>query len=209
MKKINLNILLFIFVTTLITSCVKDDDYVTPTVKDYIFFEDFAGDPLGSGSNEIPVNLENWINFNINGTTKVWHSRTANYNGDVYKEHAQFSSFYSSSSSEQDEVWLISPEFDSNAMFSFINAKDFDNGDVLKAFVTTDFDGTTAGIATATWQELEINLPDGNDNYVDGGDFDLSIYNSPKVRVAFKYTGKKTGGPTTTCFIDNISIYKK
>ena len=86
----------------------------------------------------------------------------------------------------------------------------FANGYPLKAMISTDYDGTTAGIATATWTELPFTKPTVNDVSVRSGAIDLSGYTtSDNVRIAFKYTGSKTtGGITTTLQLDNIKITK-
>ena len=78
----------------------------------------------------------------------------------------------------------------------------------LQVFISTNYDGSTAGISTATWTPLTFATPSANDVIVSSGNIDISAYNSNNVRIAFKYTGSKTGGVTTTCQLDNIKITK-
>ena len=195
--------------TSVLTSCVGDDDYVIPTVYEYAFNEAFSSSPTGSGSVEVPIALEGWVNHNASTSTppssRLWHART--FNSDIY---AEFSSFYSTTGTN-DVAWLITPAIDLSAssgeMLSFTIKTRFSNGYPLTAFVSTDFDGTTAGIATATWTPLTFTTPTGDDVIVSSGNIDLSAYQSDNVRIAFKYTGSKAG-VTTTLQLDNIKITK-
>ena len=77
----------------------------------------------------------------------------------------------------------------------------------MTAFISTDYDGTTGGIATATWTPLTFTTPSTDDVFVNSGNIDLSAYESDNVRIAFKYTGSKSG-VTTTLQLDNIKITK-
>jgi hypothetical protein len=108
-------------------------------------------------------------------------------------------------------AWLITPAIDLTATtgetLAFNTKTRFANGYPLTAFISTDYDGTTAGIATATWTPLTFTAPTANDVFVSSGNIDLSSYESDNVRIAFKYTGSKTG-VTTTLQLDNIKITK-
>ena len=83
----------------------------------------------------------------------------------------------------------------------------FTNGYPLTVFVSTNYDGTTAGIATATWTPIAFTAPTANDVFVNSGNIDLSSYENSNVRIAFKYTGSKAG-VTTTLQLDNVKITK-
>jgi hypothetical protein len=195
--------------TSALTSCVGDDDYVIPTVYSYAFNEGFETSTTGSGSVEVPITLEGWINYNGSTSTPVssrlWHARTFSNN-----IHAEFSSFYSATGTN-DVAWLITPELDLTAttgeVFSFATKTRFANGYPLTVFISTDYDGTTVGIATATWTPLAFTAPTTNDVFVSSGNIDLSSYESDNVRIAFKYTGSKAG-VTTTLQLDNVKITK-
>lgn len=195
--------------SSLLTSCVGDDDYAIPTVFSYAFNEGFGSAPTGSGSTEVPIALEGWVNYNASTSTptstRLWHART--FSDNIY---AEFSSFYSTSGTN-DVAWLITPAIDltatSGEMLSFTTKTRFSNGYPMTAFISTDYDGTTAGIATATWTPLTFATPSTDDVFVNSGNIDLSTYESNNVRIAFKYTGSKSG-VTTTCQLDNIKITK-
>lgn len=190
--------------TSALTSCVGDDDYAIPTVFSYAFNEGFETSTTGSGSVEVPISLEGWVNYNATAT-RLWHART--FDDNIY---AEFSSFYSATGTN-DVAWLITPAIDltasSGEMLSFTTKTRFTNGYPLTAFVSTDYDGTTAGIATATWTPLTFTAPTANDVFVGSGAIDISEYESDNVRIAFKYTGSKAG-VTTTLQLDNIKITK-
>jgi|SRR6218665_1767378 len=201
-------IFLVALTSSVLTSCVGDDDYAIPTVYDYIFNEGFSTSPTGSGATEVPIALTGWVNYNTTNnpaTPRLWHART--FSSNIY---AEFSSFYSLAGSN-DTLWLITPAIDltqtSGEMLSFITKTRFANGYPLTAFVSTDYDGTTAGIATATWTPLTFTAPTADDVFTNSGNIDLSGYNSANVRIGFKYTGSKSG-VTTTLQLDNIKISK-
>lgn len=195
--------------TSALTSCVGDDDYVIPTVYTYAFNEGFETSTTGSGSVEVPITLEGWVNYNGSTSTPVssrlWHART--FSNNIY---AEFSSFYSATGTN-DVAWLITPELDLTAttgeVLSFVTKTRFTNGYPLTVFISTDYDGTTSGIATATWTPLAFTAPTTNDVFVSSGNIDLSSYESDNVRIAFKYTGSKAG-VTTTLQLDNVKITK-
>ncbi len=195
--------------TSVLTSCVGEDDYSIPRVVEYALTEGFNGITPGSGSTEIPVELTGWVNHNASSSTPVssrlWHART--FDNNIY---AEFSSFYSVTGTN-DEAWLITPAIDltgtTGEALSFSTKTRFANGYPLTAFVSTDYDGTTAGIATATWTSLPFTAPTANDVFVSSGAIDISAYESDNVRIAFKYTGSRAG-VTTTLQLDNIKITK-
>ena len=199
---------LVVLTSSVLTSCVGDDDYAIPTVYDYLFTEGFSTSPIGSGSTEVPIALTGWVNYNTTNqpsTPRLWHARAFAGNN-----HAEFSSFYSVAGSN-DTAWLITPAIDLTAttgeMLSFTTKTRFANGYPLTAFISTDYDGTTAGIATATWTPITFEKPTADDVLVNSGNIDLSTLESNNVRIAFKYTGSKSG-VTTTLQLDNIKISK-
>ena len=195
--------------TSALTSCVGDDDYVIPTVYTYAFNEGFETSTTGSGSVEVPITLEGWVNYNGSTSSPVsarlWHART--FSNNIY---AEFSSFYSATGTN-DVALLITPELDLTAttgeVLSFVTKTRFANGYPLTVFISTDYDGTTSGIATATWTPLAFTAPTTNDVFVSSGNIDLSSYENDNVRIAFKYTGSKAG-VTTTLQLDNVKITK-
>lgn len=203
MKNIFLKITLAIVALGSFLSCDEAETDI-PTVFNYAFNEGFSTSPTGSGSIEVPIALTGWVNYNATAS-RLWHGRT--FSGDIY---AEFSSFYSASGTS-DVAWLITPAIDltnsTGEILSFNTKTRFANGYPLTAFVSTDYDGTTAGISTATWTPLVFTAPTADDVKVNSGNIDVSSYNSNNVRIAFKYTGSKSG-VTTTCQLDNVKITK-
>ena len=134
--------------TSALTSCVGDDDYVIPTVYSYAFNEGFETSTTGSGSTEVAISLEGWVNYNASTSTpissRLWHART--FDDNIY---AEFSSFYSTTGTN-DVAWLITPAIDLTAstgeILSFATKTRFSNGYPMTAFISTDYDGTTTGI---------------------------------------------------------------
>ena len=196
------------FSLTLFTSCVNEDDFDIPTLKPVVFSEDFESITTGSGSNEVPVALDGWVNTNTTGP-RVWAGKS--FNGTKF---AEFSSYYSTTSSD-DDVWLITKTIDLsnsvNEVLSFSSINRFYNGSVLKVYISEDYDGTIPGIDTATWTELNPILPTSsaqNDLKISSGPIDVSSFNGTNVRIAFRYQGSKAANPTTTFQLDDIKIYE-
>lgn len=190
--------------SSVLTSCVGDDDYVIPTVFEYAFNEGFETSPTGSGSVEVPITLDGWVNYNAT-STRLWHART--YSNNIY---AEFSSNFSATGSN-DEAWLITPAIDltksTGEALSFVTKTRYSNGYPLTVLVSTNYDGTTAGIGTATWTPITFTAPTTNDVFVSSGQIDISAIESNNVRIAFKYKGSKAG-ITTTLQLDNVKITK-
>lgn len=206
------NILKIVFLLALtssvLTSCVKEDDFDIPPIKQLILSEGFETSTTGSGSTEVPISIEGWLNFNTStNSTRLWHARIFSSN-----KYAEFSSFFSANGTN-DEAWLITPALDlttsENELFSFDTKIRFWQGAALTVFISEDYDGTQAGLTTATWTELNPVLPVSGqeDVFVNSGNIDLSAYNSQNVRIAFKYTGSKAG-VTTTYQLDNIKVFE-
>ena len=182
------NILKIVFLLALtssvLTSCVKDDDFDIPNLIPG-FIENF--DDIDFNQN---FDYEGWTNFAETGT-KLWIERDFNDDG-----YIQFSSFQSNEPSNIG--WAITPavnldEFD-GAKFSFESASNFvDNpNNKLEVFISSDFDGTD--VLGATWTPLSAVVANNTTNgyiYIPSGDIDLSAY-SGTIHIAFKVTGNGT-----------------
>ncbi|MBD3724513.1 MAG: choice-of-anchor J domain-containing protein [Flavobacteriaceae bacterium] len=119
-----------------------------------------------------------------------------------------------SSGNQNNEDWLISPAIDlsSNtfAILTFDTSTRF-TGPALEAYISTDYDGTSAP-STATWTQLTgFNLP----VYTSGsytswsagasGGINISSYTgNSNVRVAFKYTS--TTAAAAAWELDNVKV---
>jgi hypothetical protein len=81
----------------------------------------------------------------------------------------------------------------------------------LEVFVSTNFDGTEGGIASATWEAIDavIAHPDITDDwfdFVDSGSIDLSSYTGT-LYIAFKYTGSDTMNLNTSMHVENVAVF--
>ena len=211
MKNIFLKpILLLTLCLAVFSSCVKEDDFAIPTLKPVLFAQDFEEIAVGSGSNEVAINLDGWVNANLgSGAPRVWSGKSFSNN-----KFAEFSSFYAPSGTS-DDVWLITSSIDlsvaTNKIFSFTSVNRFYNGSVLKVYISEDYDGTVAGITNANWIELNPILPTSSaqdDDRIASGPIDISSFNGTNVRIAFRYQGSKSSNPTTTFQLDDIKIYE-
>ncbi len=196
-------------ILTVFTSCVAEDDYVLPAYKKVVLSENFESSPHGSGSNEVPVNLEGWVNVNLGTGNRVWAVKQFSNN-----KFAEFSSFYSVAP-EVDETWLITPEINLSGTsygLSFTTQARFHNHNNLTVVISTDYDGTPEGISTATWEPLEAfisgSAENNNNIFTSSGTIDLDAYHNSVVRIGFKYVGSKGANQTTTYQLDNITIFE-
>lgn len=184
--------------------CTGDEEI--PPYKAQFFAQTFESHPVGSGSNEVAINIPGWTNVNTLGP-RVWSCKEFDDSN-----FAEFSSFYSATTTLNDEAWLITSKLDfTKTIKETLNFKceaRFSNGAELKVLVSTDFDGTTAGVATATWTEVPVTLPTVDNVFVSSGLTDLSAFESDNVYIAFRYKGSKPGGKTTTFQIDNIKLFE-
>ncbi|MDT0294787.1 DUF5689 domain-containing protein [Mesonia ostreae] len=166
------------------------------------YSEDFQGETAGVG---VPLSIDGWVNVNINGGERVFDIR--DFDGNKYTQTSAFNS-----EENPYEVWLVTPGVDmttsTSATLSFGTKDGYYNGQALKTYASTDFDGDPT---TATWVELtDINYSTGNtegyaDNFLPSGDVDLSAYAGQVVYIGFEYSGASSG-ITTTYQIDNLSI---
>lgn len=156
------------------------------------------------------IALAGWTNVNVaTGGAIQWTGR--DYNDDKY---AQMSS-YGSSSTGADEVWLITPGIDMDNSTGEELSFDVNIGywkhDGLSVKISTDFDQTEAGIATATWTDVtaDFTIPSeptsGYGTFATAGHLDVSSY-AGNMYVAFVYNGDAGAGETTTYQIDNVVV---
>lgn len=196
----------------LLTSCVKDDDYDIPPVKEVFYSESFESIADTDTGNNKFINLPGWSNVSLNGGSELWEARM--YSGVKY---AQLSAFGTGETNM--DTWLITPAINLDAtenegmMFKYKAA--YYNGQAVSVLISTDYDGsnTAAAINNATWTDTNIVLPkyltnNYPDNFSSSPEVNLSSY-SGNVHIAFRYKGSTaTGGTTSTYQIDDIIIYE-
>jgi len=111
-------------------------------------------------------------------------------------------------------AWLISPVMDMDAQIGetleFKTSNSFADGSKLELMFSTDWDGTEAGITTATWGLLTAAtiVDDGEyyQNWVNSGVVDLSCAEGTTFYIAFKYTGSGNSSFDGTYELDDITI---
>lgn len=153
--------------------------------------------------------ITGWINKDVSGT-KAWQVKS--YSNNLYMQMS------SNGTGEKNTVWLISPEVNLETALTpyltFFVTAGYYNADCLSIKISTDFNGTEAGIGTAAWTDVtsKFTLPkaptSGYGTLSTAGMGDLSAYKGKKVRIAFKYDGDATSTPvkTTTFQIDNVKV---
>lgn len=161
-----------------------------------IFEEDFSGLSISD------LVAAGWLNVNTTGGSLDYV--VGSFSGNQY---AQISGFNSGESPF--EVWLVTPEIDlggsSAEELSFDIQANFDNGNILTAFITDNF---TGDVTTTEWTQLDASIPTGPSggfgDFEGVGPINISCIDG-NVRIAFRYAGADPG-PTTRYHIDNLEI---
>ncbi len=154
------------------------------------------------------LNIDGWINYAEAGSV-VWTEQV--YGGNGYAEYNPYNSGDSSNIG-----WLITPGIDLDAQdgevltFQTEHAYPDSGHEPLEVFISTDFDGTEAGIATATWEPLTFDVSyivdyDTWFSFTDSGSIDLSSY-SGTAYIAFKYTGSDSSNQNMTLHVENVLV---
>lgn len=156
-----------------------------------------------------------WMSKDVLGT-KNWLNRTFSSN--------YYAQVTSNASLQKNEIWMISKEIDlATAIapkFTFDITVGYWNANCLSVLISDNFNGTEAGITTASWTNIssKFTFPETPTNaygtLASAGIADLSAYKGKKVRVAFKYSGDGRSATdrgtdplkTTTYQIDNIKV---
>jgi len=163
------------------------------------FSENFENQPA-----DVPVNIEGWINKNINDGDVLFNVEEFNSS-----KYAQVSAY--NSNENPCEVWLITPGLilptDTSPTLTFETNDGFYNGDGLFVKISTDFE---SDISAATWTDLNVEISSGHTSgygseFTPSGNIDLSSYAGQVVYLAFQYLGA-SNGVSTTYQIDNISV---
>ena len=186
-------------------------DPVTSEVQLQYFKEDFESYEAGSGKT-IPASAGNSFILNKDFLgTRTWECRTYS------NKYAQVTS---NASNSENQVWLITKQIDLTdanvPTLTFDVNVGFYNADCLSVLISENFDGTEAGVASATWTDVtsSFTLPQTPTiNYgtlASAGTLELSAFKGKKINVAFKYTGdgRTDANPkkTTTYQVDNVVI---
>lgn len=144
---------------------------------------------------------EGWTNVNVSGGSLVWV--TGNFAGNTY---AQISGF---NTNEDFDVWLVTPPINLDGTtgeeLSFDVQTNFNNGDILTVFVSSNFTGDPL---TADWEALDVIIPAGSatgfGNFEPVGPVNISCLDGD-VHFGFFYSGSDPG-PTTRYHVDNLDV---
>jgi hypothetical protein len=157
-----------------------------------------------------PVSGNGWTNY-IQEGTESWEAYTSGGTNASQGVSVRMSAF--GTDDESNIAWLITPPIDldgnTGVTFTFETSNSFSDGSTLDLLFSTDWDGTTAGIATATWGIVpSANIVSDTEffgNWVSSGIVDLSCGEGSNVYFAFRYTGSDTDNDLNGTYeLDNI-----
>lgn len=204
MKNIVKTLIITLSSALVLTSCVKEDDYVIPEMREPFFAERFE-----DVTNNTNLDLAGWTNFAEEGTW-VWRERIFDDNG-----YAEFSAYNSGAASNV--VWLITPQIDAslyqNPKLTFKCAQhhlDFDDPEnSLEVLYSTDFDGTD--VLAATWTSLDgLNLPTSEADWYAFFRSDVAVPSIENLHIAFKFRGSGTNTDYDGAFqVDDVFVYNQ
>ncbi len=212
MKKIIKLIFLFTLIAGVLTSCVKDDDFVVTSFKETVFKEVF--DSYIVNDDEY-LNFGDWTSFVESGSVH-WFEKSTDNNG-----YLEFTSYQSGELSNI--AWAISPKINldnsTDEVLTFNTSSEYvtNSANKIEVYYSNDFDGTN--VLSATWTPINAivatnstNIPssDSNGNInIFSGEIDMSTI-SGEIYLAFKGTGSGTNTALDGSLrLDNIKIYNK
>ena len=152
-----------------------------------------------------------WTNF-IQEGTEGFEAYTAGGSNASQGVSCRVGSFSSGDASSI--AWLISPAIDLDAntgvTISFETSNSFSDDSEMDLLFSNDWDGTTAGIANATWGIVsDAYITQDSDSFAswfDSGIVDLDCGEGSSVYFAFKYVGSGVSNFDGTYELDNIKI---
>ena len=167
-----------------------------PTILLEEYFEDSSGE----------IAITGWINFREEGT-QSWRSYS-----DTYSQSKAARVGSKNSGNANTITWLITKGVNLDAtteeFLSFETSNSFANGSNLEVLISTNWDGTTINVTSATWDILPAKIvSDGENfkNWIHSTYVNLSDY-SGTAFIAFKYTGTGNINFDGTYELDNIKI---
>lgn len=173
-------------------------DYNITNGSKLIFFENFQ-----EVKKTKDLEALGWTNINAYLGNEKFNRRTSQGNVSM-----QISAY--NSGENPLEAWLITPiinlDNSSNEILTFDTKASYDNGTILTAWVSTNFNGN---ISDATWQQLDIKVSVGPGNtyvndYITSGEVSLNCLDGD-VFIALKYLGGDSI-ISTTYDVDNFKI---
>ncbi|MEM6514632.1 MAG: DUF5689 domain-containing protein [Bacteroidota bacterium] len=170
-----------------------------------LFSDDFETQSTGS-----LISGNGWTNY-IEAGTEGWEAYTQFGTNASQGISARVGSFQSNDASSI--AWLITPQIDldanSGVTFQFETSNSFSDGSTLEVLFSKDWDGTVAGIASATWGVVSDAYVTEDDDFFgawfESGIVDLSC-ETGQIYLAFKYVGSGDSDSDGTYELDFVSI---
>lgn len=190
-------------------------DAVNQSTDVQYFAEDWTTHSVTTASPYVVIGENGWISKDVLASLN-WYCRA--YNGNNYAQIA------ANKSGAINEAWMISKEINLQTAispkFTFDVTIGYWNASCLSVWISDNFDGTNAGISTASWTDISsgftipVTPASGYGTATNAGIADLTAYAGKKVRIAFKYNGDGRAAAdlgtnpakTTTYQIDNIIV---
>ena len=186
---------------------ILDCGVATMEGTNILFEDDFSTQSAFS-----PVSGNGWTNY-IEAGSESWEAYTSGGTNASQGVSVRMSAF--GTNDDSNIAWLITPPIDldnnTDVTFSFETSNSFSDESTLELLFSNDWDGTTAGIATATWGIVEQGMivPDDQffGDWVSSGIVDLSCGTGTNVYFAFRYTGSDTNSDLNGTYeLDNIKF---
>lgn len=170
-----------------------------------LFSDDFETQTVNS-----LVSGNGWTNF-IEAGSEGWEAYVQSGTNSSQGISARVGSFNSGDSSSI--AWLITPQIDldanSGVTLNFETSNSFSDGSTMEVLFSNNWDGTEAGIATATWGIVsDAYVTQDSDffgEWFDSGNVDLDC-GSGQIYIAFKYVGSGQADLDGTYELDFVSI---
>ncbi|MBC3758282.1 choice-of-anchor J domain-containing protein [Hyunsoonleella sp. SJ7] len=170
-----------------------------------LFFEDFE-----SQRNNRPIEGNGWTNY-IEAGSEAWEAWSSTATNASLGRSCRFQS--ASSGDISNIGWLITPAIDLDAQdgetLNFKTSSSRADSSYMEVYFADDWDGTEAGVASATWQILsDAYIVKDTDPFVEwlpSGNVDLSCL-SGTIHIAFKYTGGGQDSFDGVYELDDVSV---
>ena len=185
---------------------------ISPTpldINDFsvVFEEDFESMPTNT-----TISSNGWTAYAEEGFYN-WRALTTSDSGNPGPGNIIASMGAYNSGSDSNIAWLISPginlDAQGNEILNFQTSNSFSDNSELEVLISTDWDGTEAGVTTATWSVLPATIVADSvyyQDWVDSGAVDLSTYSGTGY-IAFKYSGgDNSNNEDGTYELDNFKI---
>lgn len=186
---------------------ILDCGLVTAEGANVLFEDDFETQSAFS-----PVSGNGWTNY-IQAGSESWEAYTSGGTNASLGVSVRMSAF--GTGDDSNIAWLITPEITVTpgtlSTLSFQTSNSFSDGSTLDLLFSNDWDGTEAGILTATWGVVPpAYITQDSDffgSWFDSGIVDLSCGDSTSLYFAFRYNGSDTNNDLNGTYeLDNIRI---